>query len=62
MSRTHLAYICKTVFFQFRSLCNVRYRKFDFFNYPEHVQILSTYAFKPIIIQVTFHVTLIHEV
>jgi len=40
--------------FQIRRLCNVLYRKFNFTRYPGHVRKLRTYAFKPIIIHVSF--------
>ena len=51
-------FLCFFLCVQIRSLCNVRYRKFDFFGYPEHVQNLHTYAFKPIIIEVSLIVHL----
>jgi len=50
--------MCFDVFFvQIQRLCNVRYRKFEFGRYPAHVRQLQTYAFKPIIIHVSWYVS-----
>ena len=37
---------------QLEQLCDVEYRKFDFYKYPDHVHILQIYAFKALIINV----------
>ena len=40
------------------SLCGVLYRKFDYSAYPGHVRYLGNYAFKPLIIAVSFNPTI----
>ena len=40
--------------FQIKSLCDVEYRKFNFSAYPPHVKYLKNYAFKPLVVAVSF--------